>query len=189
MDLFEAFEKRHSVRSFSSEPVPQDLLDKLIYAASLAPSSLNEQPWRFYLARGESRTKLGHIMAQSTSYLEEYLKVLGREMDDHVAQWYSELGGAPVVIACTMPRAADDFSRLNKHLAIGAAIEHILLAAADEGLGACMVTFSFWVRDDIGNALGISDDRVIVALVVLGYPSEEPPLSPPKRHDVGVYLD
>ncbi|MDP2182748.1 MAG: nitroreductase [Actinomycetota bacterium] len=189
MDLFEAFEKRHSVRSFSPEPVPKELIDKLIYAASLAPSSLNEQPWRFYVVRGESRTKLGQIMAQSTSYLEEYLKILGKEMDDHVVQWYSELGGAPVVMACTMPRVEDDFARLNKHIAAGAALEHILLAATDLGLGACMVTFSFWVRDDIGRELGIPDERAIVALVVLGYPSDEPPLVPPKRHDVGVYLD
>jgi len=129
------------------------------------------------------------ILSQHTHYLEEYLAVLGHEATQEQLRWYSELGGAPMIILCTMPRAEDSFSRLNKHLSVGAAIQNMLLAATAEGLGACNVTFSFWVRDEMAEALGIPEDRSIVALIVLGYPTDEPPVAPPKSGDIAEYLD
>jgi nitroreductase len=129
-------------------------------------------------------------MAQSTSYLEEYMRVIGHEATDEALRWYSELGGAPVFVACTMPRVDDDFARLNKHLSVGAAIQNMLLAVTEEGLGSCSITFSYWVRDQIAEILGVPDDRVIVAVVVLGYAGEQQvPESPPKNTDVAVYVD
>lgn len=190
MDLFEAIENRHSIRAYRPDPVPSELLAKMVYAASLAPSAHNEQPWKFYIASGESRKRLGQIMVQGTHYLEDYMVVLGHEMDEHVLHWYSELGGAPAVIACTAPRVNDDFARLNKHLSIGSAIQNMLLAATHLGLGACYLTFSFWVRDEIGAMLGVPEDRVIIALVSVGYPSHG--AVAPERlpvDDIAVYRD
>ncbi len=190
MQLFEVLENRHSIRAYRPDPVPRELLDKMVYAASLAPSAFNEQPWRFYIASGESRKRLGEIMVQGTYYLEEYMVVLGHEMNEHVLRWYSELGGAPIVIACTAPRVDDDFARLNKHLSMGAAIQNMLLVATELGLGACMLTFSFWVRDEIGEMLGVPDDRVLIALVSVGY-SIEDPVAPGRQlpEDIVVYRD
>ncbi len=93
-------------------------------------------------------------------------------------------------MACTMPRVDDEFARLNKHLSVGAAIENMLLAATEEGLGSCSITFSYWVRDQIAATLSVPDDRVIVAMVVFGYPGEQQVASsPPKNADVTVYVD
>ncbi len=190
MELFEAIMKRHSVRSFKADPVPREMLDRLFLAASQAPSSMNEQPWHFFVASGESRVAVGEIMAQSTSYLEEYMKLIGHEATDEAMRWYSELGGAPVLIACTMPRVDDEFARLNKHIAMGGATENLLLAATEQELGACSITFSYWVNDQIATALGIPDDRVIVCMIVLGFPGAAAGESgPPKSHDVVTYLD
>jgi len=189
VDLFEAISTRHSIRSFRPDPVPRELLDTLIQAAAQAPSALNEQPWRFYVATGDARSTILRSLSQHTHYLEEYLAVLGHEATQEQLRWYSELGDAPVIVVCTMPRAEDNFSRLNKHLSVGAAIQNMLLAATAVGLGACNITFSFWVRDEMAREIGVPEDRVIIALVVLGYPSDEPPISPPKRSDVAEYLD
>ncbi|MDZ4179285.1 MAG: nitroreductase family protein [Coriobacteriia bacterium] len=188
MQLFEALENRHSIRAYRSDPVPRELLDRLVYAASLAPSALNEQPWHFYITAGETRQNIGEIMLQGTHYLEEYMAVLGHEMNDHVLQWYSELGGAPVIIACTCPRTDDEFMRMNKHLSMGGATQSMLLAATELGLGACSLTFSFWVRDEIAQMIGVPDDRVIVGLIAVGYPAEEPE-SHPRNTDIATYLD
>ncbi len=81
MNLSDAFEARRSIRSYSSAPVPREVLDRVFWAASRAPSSMNEQPWRFYVAQNEARMAVGEVMAQSTGYLEEYMKVIGHEVD------------------------------------------------------------------------------------------------------------
>lgn len=189
MDLFEAIEKRHSVRAFKSDPVPQELIEKLIKAAALAPSAMNEQPWKFYVATGETRAKVGEIMARGTTHLEEFIDVMGADHVEAAVQWYSELGHAPVVIVCTMPKATDDFWRMNKHLSIGAAIENLLLAATAVGLGACSITFSYYVRDELVEALAIPEDRTMISIIALGYPGDEQPDSPDHDFDVAIYLD
>ena len=189
MDVFEAFERRHSVRSFRPDPVPQEILERIVRAASLAPSAMNEQPWRFYVTTGETRRQVGEAMAQGTTHLEEFIDVLGPELHAQAVQWYSELGDAPVVIVCTMPKAVDEFWQLNTQLSIGAAIQNILLAATGQGLGACNITFSFYVRDELARTLDIPDDRVIAAIVAIGYPADVQPEPPEHRHDVAVFLD
>jgi len=189
MELFEAIEKRRSVRAFRPDPVPQELLERLVRAAAQAPSSMNEQPWRFVVASGQARQAVGEIMAQSTGYLEEYMKLVGHEVTDEVLRWYSELGGAPTVVACTMPRADDEFARLNKLLAVGAAVQNLLLAATEEGLGSCSITFSYWVNDQIAEALGVPDEHMIVCMIVLGFPVSLDEQGPPKLTDVATYLD
>lgn len=189
MEFFDLIEKRHSVRSFRDEPVPRELLDRMMHAASLAPSSFNEQPWHFHVLQGESRKRLAETMSQSTSYLEEYLLLRGMEMNDFTLNWYSEFGGAPVAIAVTMPVTDDEFVRLNRYLSVGAAIEHVLLAATDLGLAACNVTFSWWVRQELAELMGVPEDRYIVAVIVVGYPDDQPQLAPPHDPDIVHYLD
>ncbi len=189
MDLFEAIEKRHSVRAFKPDPVPRELIEKLIEAAALAPSAMNEQPWRFYVTTGDNRAKVGEIMARGTTHLEEFIDVIGAEHIDAAVQWYSELGHAPVVIVCTMPKATDDFWRMNKHLSIGGAIENILLGATALGLGACNITFSFYVRDELVEVLSIPEDRTLIAIIALGYPEDDQPDPPERNLDVAIYLD
>ena len=130
MEFFETLESRHSIRSFSGEPIPREKIDQLLTAAASAPSSFNEQPWHFYVAQGEARERLGEIMAQSTSYLEEYIEVLGPDRYEHALKWYSDLGNASVVLACTTLESETPFQEMNRLLAVGAAIEN-LLAGSD----------------------------------------------------------
>ena len=189
MELQDAFESRHSIRSFTSDPVSRDLIEDVLSAAALAPSPFNEQPWRFYVATGESRARVGEIMAQNTSYFEEFMDVLGIEPTKEHLRWYTEMGGAPVVIACTMPKVDDEFARLQKQLTMGAAIENILLAATEAGLGTCNITSGYWVRDLLSEALEIPKDRTIIAMIVMGYASEEAPVAPPRNSDITEFLD
>jgi len=189
MLVFEAMENRHSIRAYRPDPVPAEVLNELIYAASLAPSAFNQQPWKYYVTTGQSRSKLGQIMVQGTHFLEDYLQVIGYEMNEHVLQWYSELGKAPVVIACTLPLTEDDLENLNALLSIGSSIQNLLLAATERGLGSCYLTFSYWVRDEIADMLGIPEDRMIVALIAIGYPAEVPVAPPRDTESIVQYCD
>ncbi|HET6498661.1 MAG TPA: nitroreductase family protein [Coriobacteriia bacterium] len=188
MDVFDALERRRSVRSFLPDPVPREALERIVSAAAMAPSAMNAQPWRFYVTTGETRTRIGEAMAHGTKHLEEFLDVMGSELHSYAVRWYSELGHAPVVIVCTMPYVDDEFSKLNTHLSVGAAIENMLLAATGLGLGACNITFSFYVRDELARVLDVPSDRVIAAVVAVGYPCEDQPPAPGHETDVAVFL-
>jgi nitroreductase len=188
VEFFETLENRHSVRSFSGEEIPHETIERVLAAAATAPSSLNEQPWHFYVATGAAREQVGEIMAQSTAYLEEFIEVLGPDRYEHALQWYNDLGSAPVILACTTIKAENEFQEMNRLVAVGAAIQNVLLAATAEGLGACNITFAFMVKDEIEKALGVSEERSLVSIIALGYPSDELPASPPKNPDVADYV-
>jgi len=188
MEFSDVIAARHSVRDFSDRPVEHAVLKKLLGAASLAPSALNEQPWKFYVAEGETRATVGQVMAQSTVYLADYIDLLGPDRYEEASRWYTDLGGAPVIVGVTLPRTEDIPALMSRCIALGAAIENLLLAATDEGLGACMVTFSYWVRDELGEAFGIDEGRVIAGLVVIGYPSG-PVEAPLHSGDVAVFRE
>jgi FMN phosphatase YigB (HAD superfamily) len=56
-------------------------------------------------------------------------------------------------------------------------------------LGACNITFSFYVRDELAKTLEIPDDRTIIAIVAIGYPDEAQPEPTEHNPDVAVFLD
>lgn len=189
MEFWETVTSRHSIRDFNGLPVERAVIERVIDAARQAPSSINEQPWRFTVVQGESRTTLGAIVAQSTVHLSEYMDVLGPERYEAAVAWYSSLGNAPVLIAVSAPRSSAEFEAMNRHLSVGAAIGNLLLATTNEGLGACNVTFSYWVKDDMSTFLGLSDTEEVVSIIALGHPSDIPPASPPVKPDDTVWLD
>jgi nitroreductase len=181
MDFYEAVERRHSIRAFTGEAV-----DRCIAAAAMAPSSLNLQPWRFHVATGATREAVGQAMAQSTLHLQDYIGIIDDEHLQFAERFYADLGNAPVVIAVSAPPAQDELTRINTFIAVGCAMENLLLAATAEGLGTCSLTFSFWVRDELAEVFGLTDDREVVALMLLGHPSQTP-VAPPHNLDVATY--
>lgn len=189
MEFWETVTSRHSIRDFDGRPVERSAIERVLEAARHAPSSMNEQPWRFHVAQGDSRSALGGIVAQSTVHLSEYMDVLGPKRYEAAVAWYSSLGNAPVLVTVSAPRSSVVFEAMNRHLSIGAAIENLLLAATNEGLGACNVTFAYWVKDDLSVLLGLSDAEEVVSIIALGHPSDVPPTSPPVKPDDTVWLD
>jgi nitroreductase len=189
MELRDAIAGRHSMRDFRPDAVPRDVLERLISAAALAPSSMNEQPWRFFVATGESRRALGKLIAQATIHLSEYMDVLGPKRYEDAMHWYSSLGEAPALIAIASPLTEDALAKLNRHLSVGAAVENLLLAAVDEGLGACNITFSHWVEDEIAELLELPDDWDVLTIVAVGWPGDAPPVAPEHRSSDAVWLD
>jgi nitroreductase len=187
MDIMEAMRQRHSYRSFTDEPVDRALLERVLNAARLAPSAMNAQPWRFHVATGTTRQRVAEVMQQTTVYLDDYLANMG--MNDRIeaaTKFATDLGDAPVVMAMSIPRSDNEMAALNNTLSAGAALENLLLAATAYGLGTCSITFSYWVRDELAQALEVPADEMIVALIVLGHPSGRPS-APPHEADVVIW--
>jgi len=189
MQFWDVVRGRHSVRDFRDENVPADVIERLIVAASLAPSSMNAQPWRFYVATGETRKALGALIAQTTIHLTEYMDVLGADGYDKAVAWFSTLGNAPALIAVVTETSNDALDMLNKHLALGGAVENLLLASVEEGLGACCITYSHWVEDEMAELLHLADEEAVITVIALGWPSDMVPAAPEHNPDIAVWLD
>ena len=150
MELKEVIKNRKSIREYEDRPIPEDKLLRVLEAARMAPSGANSQEYKFVVVRD---AKIRQKLAQAA------------EGQTFVAQ-------APVVIAavstlpamimiCGVPAYAVD-------LAI--AVDHITLAAVDEGLGTCWIgAFS---QDAPRKILHIPSKYQIVALLPLGFPKE-----------------
>lgn len=187
MELSEAIRGRRSIRMFDGREVGRTVVDQLITAATYAPSRMNSQPWHFHVAMGESRKAVAEVMAMTTAYLEEYLDILGPEGVEQAARFYADLGSAPVVIAVASPVSDDPNVQRDNAIAIGAAVQNLLLTAHDLGLSACNISSPHWIRDRLHAVFGIAEGWEIVSLIVLGYGAEEPH-ERDRRTDVVTYL-
>lgn len=188
MEVMEAIHKRHSIRVFSPETVTAEDIRRLVDAASAAPSAGNSQPWHFHVAVDGRRERINEIMAQSTVHLTEYLELLPPEQSKRVEEFYANLGNAPVVMAVSLPVLTEELDRINEYIAAGCAIENILLAATDSGLGSCNISFPRWVREQLMEAFEIDREREVVSLILIGHPAETP-AAPEHREDVATILE
>jgi len=152
MDFFELIEHRYSVRAYESRPVEEEKLQKVLDAARLAPTAANRQPFRIIVVKTEGR--------------ESELKRIYR------ADWFTQ---APVVIcACAVPGEAWTRSDGKEYYDVDTtiAMDHLILAAANLGLGSCWIAaFDAAATKEI---LGLPDDIEPVALTPLGYPADNP---------------
>lgn len=152
MDVFEAIKTRRSVRSYKSDPVPEEKLNKVLEAARLAPSAHNDQPWKFVVVQDpERRKELSAAAHDQDSVREAPVVIAAVALDpEHM-------------MSCEVPAYA-------VNLAI--AVDHMTLAATEEGLGTCWIgAFS---QKDVKRILKVPEKYKVVALLPLGFPADKP---------------
>jgi nitroreductase len=191
MEVFEAIEKRRSIRKYRDDPIPEDLMNRLLEAARLAPSSSNTQSWKFKVITDlETRKKLKGL-ALGQKFVEEAPAVIACCVDFNAFGERGKevlklvLSGAvrPSVsqIMQTVRRgkgAGSDTERVvvNGVINVSIATEHIALAATEVGLGTC------WIRafdaDGVEELLALPDGVRVLCLMSVGYPANEPPPRP-----------
>ncbi|NLY53473.1 MAG: nitroreductase family protein [Firmicutes bacterium] len=191
MDLYQAIRERRSIRKYKPEPVPKDVILKVLEAANWAPSGMNLQQWKFYVLSGGKRDP---ITASYGRLTEKNYPPAGERTEQQEAflEWAKTYGGAPHIIVATMPR--DENPRRSKmHLeSVAAAFQNLLLAAHAEGLGTCWMTGPLGDEAAIREALKLAADEEIVALTPLGYPDElvpEKPRQDPELKEKVVWLE
>lgn len=181
MELSEAIRSRRSIRRFKPDPVPLETLEKIIELAQWAPSAMNRQDWRFILVAGGKKEALLKITA--TAY-ESFRPVLEKNFPDNPRvleaskKFFETYGGAPVIIAAyggRFPTGKED------PYSISLAVQNLLLAAHDAGLGAVWADAAvFFKEKEINELLGM-EGRKLVCLVPVGYPAESPKAPPRKE--------
>ncbi|MCX7806022.1 MAG: nitroreductase family protein [Planctomycetota bacterium] len=155
MDVMEAIRKRRSVRKYSPEPIPDDVLAAMKEAIRLAPSACNNQPWRFIFVTDERLRK----------------ELAAASFDQHF------VAGAPViVVGCGIP--AEAYKHMGGYgnsadVDVTIALDHLTLAAAAAGLGTCWI--GAFDERRVRELLDIPPSVRVVALTPLGYPADSPP--------------
>ena len=157
-----AISQRSSVRQFTDEHVSIDDLEQLMRAAMAAPSAGNQQPWEFFVARDET-TRMA--LAACSPYA-------------------AAAKHAPCVIVACQRTEGLRFPSCAP-LDMSAAVENILIEAADLGLGACWMALAP-EGDRVAAAsvaLGSPKDVEPFALIAVGHPEHKPEAKGPSRYD------
>lgn len=156
-DFWRAIYERRSIRRFKPDPVPRELVTQILHAGIWAPSSCNYQMWDFVVVDDPA-------------------------VNARLAALSSQMGNAPVNVIVSYGRDFSEDAWANIQSA-SAAIENMSLAAHVLGLG------TFWItqtgdKEEVREVVGLPEDRLVVAVLALGYPAN-PPRSGPKRRPLG----
>ncbi len=145
MELFEAIQKRRSVRHFTGERIPPGDLLKIVEAGRLAASGSNLQPWDFIIITDAAMIERLKVAAR---WMEHAGAIIAVVMDP-ASRWWVEDGSA--------------------------AVENMLLAATALGYGSCWLEgYTLQREEEFRALLGIPQGRRLLTLVPLGVPAEWP---------------
>ncbi len=174
---------RRSIRRFKPDPVPEPILRRILETAHAAPSAHNTRPWRFVVLRdAAARRMLAERMAEAYARDAE---ADGQSADAIRARNERSVGrisGAPLAILAlqdesVLPAQAGRGLEGERKMLIqstAAAVQNILLAAHAEGLGACWVCAPLFCPQAVREALDLPESWVAQALILIGYPAEQP---------------
>jgi nitroreductase len=158
METLEAIMTRRSVRVYKKDPVSKEQLDILLRAAIAAPSAGNRQPWAFIVVSDHRR--LQGLASLSPGLRSEPCAIIAICLDETRAI-KTEDGDADAMV----------------WMDLGGAMENILLAAHDQGLGACAI--GSYHEQGVRELLRLPSKIKLVLLVSIGMPIRVP--SAPKK--------
>jgi len=146
-------ETRHSIRSYKDQEIEEDKLNYVLQAFRKAPSAKNLQPWKLVVIKNKKILTDIAIACNNQTFMEE----------------------APVIIAACA-KEEEAYGSMGGYMSsypidIAIALEHLILAATEKGLGTCWIgAFKEQLVKDI---LGVPENVRVVALTPLGYPARE----------------
>ncbi len=183
MELWDAIRNRRSCRKFSPQPVKEEDLQKIIEAATWAPSPANNQPWEFVILTDQEmkgRLHAACLKSKEEAFQKSGWRWLGKYEIDFLLE-------APMIVAVVGDPAktgVDQFfadGRDGYKYACAAAIQNMLLMA--HSLGLAGLWYTLLDQKTVKGLLNVPDDRAICALVCLGKPGAEPLQAPRKPID------
>lgn len=150
MEFYDVIRLRRSIRSYHSTPVPQDVVERIAEAVNLAPTACNRQPFRVLFVTDPVK-RVSLCKAYKAPWLVE-APAIAVVVGNASAAWKRLEGDSIIDVDCAI------------------VMEHLVLAATEEGLGTCWVcAFDRAVADA---ALGLSVGEHSVALTPVGYAKE-----------------
>ena len=180
IDLFEAIDTQRGIRYFRPDPVPEELITRLLQAAIKAPSGGVRQGWSFIVIRDqETRRKIGDLYRTGTRFVitpdmtAQQRRVYGaaQYLEDHMED-------VPVFIPACIESAP---GTTTSGSSIYPAVQNILLAARGLGLGSVLTTRQTRFEEEMKQLLSIPEDVMTSALLPIGFPAEGARYGPTRR--------
>ncbi len=176
MDIFEAINTQRAMRRLKPDPVPDELIWKLLDAAVKAPSGANRQPWNFIVIRDpQTKAKIAewYLDGWNTAYgpFKQVAMATPAMAKTYASADYlaNHLAEAPVLIMATVNHAG--VAPVSPPGAsVYPAVQNLLLAARALGLGATLTTVYRTHEAEVKQFLGIPDNVETMALIPIGYP-------------------
>jgi len=162
--------KRQSDREYLSKPVEKEKIDRILEAARLAPSACNAQPWKFVVVTDpEKRLQVAEAAASKLLSMNHFTRQAPVQLIlvEESANFTSNIGGWAT-------------NKHYPHIDLGIVASHICLAAADEGLGSCII--GWFDENKIQKSLEIPKNKRVMLVVLLGYSAQ--PLRDKKRKTI-----
>lgn len=189
-ELYEMMSTLRAVRRLRPDPIPDDVLERVLQAACWAPTGGNQQPWRVIVVRDPERKQ-----ALQAVYAPEWARYSAGFLDrlsslpperlaswqrvaaagDHLAEHLHEVPAILLFIANPKLMAITDAGRASGVSIIGGAsvytaVQNAMLACRAEGLGCTLTTLHCLREDEVTTALEIPEPWITAALVPIGYP-------------------
>lgn len=185
MDALEAIFTRRSVPKVKPDPLPREVIERLLSAAVQAPNHYRVRPWRFIVLTGDARARLGEVMARSlqSRHPDAGYSIIEAERAKPLR--------APVLIAVGVDKPSEPkVVDMENICAAAAAVENILIAANALGLGAMWRTGTAATDPAVKQFLGFEKDQHLIAFVYIGYPAAVPePRERPGYEDRVTWMD
>ncbi|MFI6165926.1 nitroreductase family protein [Nocardia sp. NPDC051052] len=192
MDVFEAMESAVTMRWFSDEPVPDELIDKLIWAGTRASSPENSQLWDFIVVKSpEQRARLHEIIVPDISSLDAVRDRLAdaadpvkRRMGESGYHLLATLREAPILIFVCGSSLVPGDPREDRYqyAAIYGASQNMLVAGRALGLGVAPTGIHNLNGRGVRQVLNVPDHKIIGVTVAVGWPTR--PFRPVKRKPI-----
>jgi nitroreductase len=200
MELIETIEGRKSIRAFKPDPVPREMIEKILLLATKAPSAINLQPWEFAVVAGKEKERLCRRLLKAYGErrvscsprttkplppeidrrrkelfreMKPYVDQLADSFEDYINEGSFNFYGAPTAIIISMDRA---FPKTYL-VCIGATLGYLVLTAHALGLGTCPIGIITAFEDEIKDQLNIPEAKEVILGVALGYPDWENPVN------------
>lgn len=173
MDLLTALAARRSIGKVKPDPVPRELIERMLAAGAQAPNHHQVRPWRFVVFTGAGRERLGEAMAAAVQRKKPETPAEG------LAAERAKALRAPVLIAVgvdlpTEPKVV----ALENVCAAAAAAQNLLLAAAAQGLAAIWRTGPAVDAPEVKAVCALTPEQPLIGIVYVGYPLTEPTQTP-----------
>ena len=174
MSVLETIAERRSIFDFQPTAVPRERIERALQAAVWAPNHKLTEPWRFIVVGPEAKRRLGDVYARikqedvPVDIAPEAMSEIGRKA-------IKKLMSKPTVVAVTCAVSGDPFLDREDYAATCCAIQNIMLAAWEDGIGMQWSTSGLIEDAEALSLLGVDPEREqVVGLLYAGFAERVP---------------
>ncbi len=181
--LLDFMRARRSLRRYRPAPVPAECVERILEAATWAPSAHNRQPWRFAVIEGAQAKQ--RLAGEMGALLRRDLQADGAPaelIEADASRSYQRITTAPLLILlCMSLRDMDVYAdearmsheRVMAQQSTAMAGQNMLLMAESLGLGACWMCAPLFCQDLVAAVMDLPEDWLPQGMITLGYPAQQ----------------